>query len=89
MRPYMLLVAAALLAGCATEAERSAHRAHAIYAQRAHATSATGQAEANCATKVSLAMGGYRGGDEVAYVVRKMQMEAQCMNYWRRTGQMP
>ena len=94
MRPYILLAAAVLLAGCGPgqfySPERINQRVAAGNAQRAaHAASPGGQAEANCATKVAMAMGGYRGGDEVAYVVRKMQMEAQCMDYWRRTGQMP
>jgi hypothetical protein len=80
-----------LLAGCSTQAEREAHKAHQIYAQRAFASSQAGGADQSCTTKVQFAMAGYRerGVLGLETMARANQLHAQCMDYWRRTGQMP
>jgi hypothetical protein len=92
----MMMAVLALLAGCGPgqfySPERMAERVRAGEAERnAYQQSPSGQAEMSCATKVQFAMAGnpIRGGLDVAGVVRQQQMQAQCMDYWRRTGQMP
>lgn len=53
--------------------------------------SASGNATLTCETKVAFAMAGnpIRGSLDVAGVVRQQQLQAACMDQWRRTGQFP
>jgi hypothetical protein len=48
-------------------------------------------ARLSCETKVAFAMAGapIRGSLDVAGVVRQQQLQAACMEHWRRTGQFP
>ncbi len=91
-----VVLACVVLAGCGPgqfySPERINQRIQQGAAERAqYAASPIGQAEATCEMKVSFAMAGnpIRHSLDVAGVVRQQQMQAQCMDYWQRTGQFP
>ena len=86
-----IIAAVALVAGCATESERGQQRAYEIYARKAYASSQDGRADEACKTKVQFAMAGYRARTitDLEGTARANQLHASCLEYWRRTGQMP
>lgn len=89
-----LFVVAVLLAGCMSpeqRAERERDARNYALAQQHYLQSPAGQADANCRTKVQFAMGGYRDPSFTGLegMARANQLHAECMAYWRRTGQMP
>jgi len=95
----LAIVACLVLAGCAAEiAETPEERvrrwdreAQEQIARDAHSMSPQGRAEANCRTRVQFAMAGFRDRSILGLeaMARGNQLHAECMDYWRRTGQMP
>lgn len=101
MRIFLLSVLV-VLAGCGLSPEWNEWRERRIEAaaeQRraeewreiAYRNSPTGQAEQTCATRVQFVMAAnpIRNSLDVAGVVRQQQLQAACMEHWRRTGQFP
>lgn len=74
----------------AREAEAQRLRAE-EWQQIAYRNSPAGQAEQTCETKVAFAMAAnpIRHSLDVAGVVRQQQLQAACMEHWRRTGSFP
>jgi hypothetical protein len=90
----LAIVACLVLAGCMSAEQREAHRQwerDKAAAQAAWAQTPEGQAEANCRTRVQFAMAGFRDPTILGLnaAARGNQLHAECMDYWRRTGQMP
>jgi len=98
-----LVVGLVVLAGCGPgeyfSPERMAERREGnainarLAAQReaAYADSNEGRADLGCRTKTQFAMAGWRARSilDLEGTARANQMHASCMDYWRRTGQMP
>jgi hypothetical protein len=98
-----IILACVLLAGCGPgqfySQERIAERMEAgrreraaqAQAEAAYASSPMGQADLGCQTKTQFAMAGWRARSilDLEGTARANQMHASCMEYWRRTGQLP
>lgn len=97
-----IVAAVALVAGCAPDyftpeaisaraevAQQARERA--VTEQHAYINSPAGQADLGCRTKTQFAMAGWRSRSflDLEGTARANQMHASCMDYWRRTGQMP
>lgn len=80
------LIVVVLLTGCVSADDRRAQERIAR-----HEAYVGGNAEAACQTKVAFAMAAnpIRGSLDVAGVVRQQQLQAACLDHWRRTGQLP
>lgn len=84
----LVVLACALLAGCGQSPEwrEALQRRDAAYN-----ASPDGAADMNCQTKVQFAMAGHHSRTflDLEGTAKANQRHAQCMEYWRRTGQMP
>jgi hypothetical protein len=86
----MIIAAVLLVAGCATESERAAHRAHAIYSQRAYATSEEGKADAICSYRAQAATASRNSRlVDLEGAAMGAELRNRCMAIWRQTGQLP
>jgi hypothetical protein len=76
-----------LLAGCATPEMREAQALR----QAEYMASPAYPADLSCRTKVQFAMAGFHDRSILGLesMSRANHLHAQCMDYWRRTGQMP
>jgi hypothetical protein len=90
----IIIVAAALLAGCATpeqQAQWQMERDIEATKRAVYRSSPAGQADLGCQAKTQFAMAGWRARSilDLEGTARANQMHATCMDYWRRTGQLP
>lgn len=88
----IVIVACVLLAGCGefwkdVRQREQAERA----AERAYLQTPEGAAYVGCQTKTQFAMAGHRARSilDLEGMAKSNQMHGSCMEYWRRTGQMP
>lgn len=89
-----IIVACVLLAGCGTPEQRAQWQARQEWEARqraAYESSPEGRADLGCRTKTQFAMAGHRASSilDLEGMAKSNQMHASCMDYWRRTGQMP
>lgn len=89
-----IIVACVLLAGCGTPEQRAqwqASREWEAGRRAVYESSPEGRADANCQTKAQFAMAGHvqRSFLDLEGMAKGNQLHASCMDYWRRTGQMP
>jgi hypothetical protein len=66
-------------------------RATQAAAQAAYDNSATGKADLACKFRVNAAMSGWQSRSilDLEGAARSNMLHQQCMEYWRRTGQLP
>lgn len=91
----IVVLACLLLAGCGQSLDQreraAALRAELTASEAAYANSDTGRADLGCRTKTQFAMAGHQSRSflDLEGTAKANQMHASCMEYWRRTGQMP
>lgn len=90
----LVIVVCVLLAGCMSPEQRTQWQAQQESDARYRAlyeSSPMGIADAGCRTKTQFAMAGHRASSilDLEGSAKANQMHASCMEYWRRTGQMP
>lgn len=91
---WLVIVGVVAVGGCSTpeqQAERALIEQNAWRARQYRLATPEGQADENCKAKVQFAMASYQARTflDLEGMARANQMHASCLDYWRRTGQMP
>lgn len=88
----IVVLACVALTGCSGYLEHVRERQQAQQAaEHAYLQTPQGAAHVACQTKVQFAMAGYHDPSFTGLegMARANQLHASCMDFWRRTGQMP